>query len=81
MSITWTVGERVIWLSRFDFDESVICVGAEITRADAEIIGVAHGRVLIRVLDRIARHAEALVDRWVEPESLRRKVSREGQTG
>ena len=65
MGTRWTVGERVIWLSRFDYDDTVV-------RVDAQIVRLAHGRVLIRVLERVARHAEGLVDRWVEPESLRK---------
>ncbi len=66
MPTTWTVGERVIWLSKAEYEESVVC-------ADAEIIRMAHGQLLIRVLHQGSNHhPEQMVDRWVEPASLRK---------
>jgi hypothetical protein len=62
---TFTIGERVVWLSKVRYDDTVV-------RVDAQIVRLAHGRVLIRVLERAARHAEGLVDRWVAPQSLRK---------
>ncbi len=61
MATTWTVGEGVVWVTNFGLEH----------RMNAEIVRVAHGRVLIRVLERAANQQRAqLVERWVEPESL-----------
>jgi hypothetical protein len=63
MATTWTIGEGVVWVSNFGLDH----------RMDAEIVRLAHGRVLIRVLERAAnQHRARFVERWVEPESLRK---------
>jgi hypothetical protein len=63
MAHQFTAGERVVWVSNFGLKR----------RADAEVVRVAHGRVLIRVLERSTNISHlALVERWVRPESLRR---------
>jgi hypothetical protein len=63
MGRSFTVGEGVVWVTNFGLDH----------RMDAEIVRIAHGRVLIRVLERAANQQRAqFVERWVEPESLRK---------
>lgn len=70
MGVAFPVGERVIWLSDWG-----LRLGAEgnLSPIEAEIVRVANGRVLIRVLESASRrHPEHLVDRWVETGSLRK---------
>lgn len=71
VSTMFPIGERVIWLSGLGADFGL---QDRFPQVEAEIVRVFHGRVLIRMLERQSgQHAERVVERWVDPSTLRKR--------